>query len=75
MMKEVAIEDGEVSKVAAPRRGIRRGLSIVDFILRILAAVATLGAAVAMGQNEQTISFSTQFLVFRAEFDDLPTFV
>ena len=75
MMKEVAIEAGEVSKVAAPRGGIWRGLSIVDFILRILAAIATLAAAVAMGQNEQTLSFSIQFAVFRAEFDDLPTFV
>ncbi|KAJ1380711.1 Casparian strip membrane protein [Sesbania bispinosa] len=70
-MKGGSIEIGEVS----PRKGMRRGLSIMDFILRIMAAVATLGSAVAMGTTDQRLPFATAFIQFRAEYDDLPSFV
>ncbi|RDX58493.1 hypothetical protein CR513_62188, partial [Mucuna pruriens] len=74
-MKGGSIEVGEVSKGASPRKGVTRGLSIMDFILRIIAAVATLGSAVAMGSTNETLPFATPFIRFRAEFDDLPSFV
>nr|KYP45405.1 UPF0497 membrane protein 2 [Cajanus cajan] len=47
----------------------------MDFVLRIIAAVATLGSALAMGTTNETLPFATQFIRFRAEFDDLPSFV
>lgn len=74
-MKGVSIEVGEVSKDASQRKGVARGLSIMDFILRIIAAVATLGSALAMSTTNETLPFATQFIKFRAEFDDLPSLV
>ncbi|KAG5059471.1 hypothetical protein AAZX31_01G048500 [Glycine max] len=74
-MKGVSIEVGEVSKDASQRKGVARGLSIMDFILRIITAVATLGSALAMGTTNETLPFATQFIKFRAEFDDLPSLV
>ncbi|ESW25547.1 hypothetical protein PHAVU_003G045200 [Phaseolus vulgaris] len=70
-----SIEVGEASKGASPRKGVTRGLSVMDFVLRILAAVGTLGAALAMGTTNETLPFTTQFIKFRAEFDDLPSLV
>lgn len=75
-MKGGTVEAGEVIHKGVPqRKGMTRGLSIMDFILRIIAAVATLASAVAMGTTNETLPFATQFVRFRAEFDDLPTFV
>ncbi|KAK7307095.1 hypothetical protein VNO77_39851 [Canavalia gladiata] len=74
-MKGDSIEGGEVSKGASPKKGVRRGLSIMDFILRIIGGVATLGSALAMGTTNESLPFATQFIRFRAEFDDLPTLV
>ncbi|KZV35559.1 casparian strip membrane protein 1-like [Dorcoceras hygrometricum] len=54
--------------------GYKRGVSIFDLILRICAAAAALGAAVAMGTTQQTLPFFTQFFQFQASYDDLPTF-
>jgi len=74
-MKGSSIEVGEAIKGASPRKGVRRGLSIMDFVLRIVAAVATLGAALAMATTNETLPFATQFIKFRAQFDDLPSLV
>ncbi|KAJ1405821.1 Casparian strip membrane protein [Sesbania bispinosa] len=74
-MKVSVVEAGEISKGAVPRKGMRRGLSIMDFILRIFAAICTLGSALSMGTTRETLPFATQFVKFRAVFDDLPTFV
>ncbi|XP_059447585.1 casparian strip membrane protein 1-like [Corylus avellana] len=52
----------------------RRGLSIMDFILRLLAAAGTLASAVAMATTDQTLPFFTQFLQFTAQYNDIPTF-
>lgn len=51
-----------------------RGLAIVDFMVRLLAVAGTLGGAIVMASTEETLPFSTQFVRFRAEYDDLPTF-
>ncbi|XP_057759531.1 casparian strip membrane protein 1-like [Arachis stenosperma] len=72
MMKGSTIEGGGV---ISRRKGLARGLPIMDFILRIVAAVGTLAAAIAMGTTDETLPFATQFIRFRAEFDDLPSFV
>ncbi|XP_047336033.1 casparian strip membrane protein 1 [Impatiens glandulifera] len=51
-----------------------RALSIFDFIFRLVAIVATLVSAIAMGTTTETLPFVTQFIRFRAEYNDLPTF-
>ncbi|KAK4272709.1 hypothetical protein QN277_021226 [Acacia crassicarpa] len=59
----------------APRQaGWRRGMAIMDFILRLGALAAAIGAAAAMGTSDQTLPFSTQFFRFEASYDDFPTF-
>ncbi|KAJ4835397.1 hypothetical protein Tsubulata_010561 [Turnera subulata] len=60
------------AKSSVPK-GVNRGVSILDFILRILAFIATLGSAIAMATTNETLPFFTQFIRFRAEYDDLPT--
>lgn len=57
-----------------PRGGWKKGVAIIDFILRLGAIGAALGAAVLMGTNEQILPFFTQFLQFHAQWDDFPIF-
>ncbi|KAL3723288.1 hypothetical protein ACJRO7_035470 [Eucalyptus globulus] len=73
-MKAGGVEAGEVAKASAARYGINKGVAVLDFILRILAFVCTLGSAIAMGTTNETLPFFTQFIRFRARYDDLPTF-
>ncbi|KAL5739084.1 hypothetical protein ACOSQ2_028264 [Xanthoceras sorbifolium] len=75
-MKAGAIELGEakISGSTPTRNGVNKGVSILDFILRLLAFVGTLGSAIAMGTTNETLPFFTQSIRFRAEYDDLPTF-
>ncbi|XP_009610092.1 casparian strip membrane protein 1 [Nicotiana tomentosiformis] len=75
-MKAGALELGHASKVTAtvPQRGVNRGMSILDLFLRIIAIIATLGSAIAMGTTNETLPFFTQFIRFRAKYSDLPTF-
>ncbi|KAM7522572.1 hypothetical protein LguiA_012474 [Lonicera macranthoides] len=56
------------------RGGWKRGVAIFDFILRLSAIGAALGAATIMGTTDQTLPFFTQFFQFQASYDDLPTF-
>ena len=66
-----------VVSTAAPGQasgGVKRGLSIFDFVLRLGALGAALGAAAAMGTSDETLPFFTQFFQFEASYDDLPTF-
>ncbi|KAJ1408471.1 Casparian strip membrane protein [Sesbania bispinosa] len=65
-----------VSTKAAPlpTAGWRKGLAILDFILRLSAIGAALSAAAIMGNNEQILPFFTQFLQFHAQWDDFTTF-
>ncbi|KAL5582262.1 hypothetical protein UlMin_014704 [Ulmus minor] len=73
MVKAFAVELGE-AKSSFPRSGVSKGLSILDFILRLIAILGTLISAVAMGTTNETLPFVTRFIRFRAEYDDLPTF-
>lgn len=59
---------------SVPKGGINRGVSILDFILRIVAFIGTLGSAILMGTTNETLPFFTRFVRFRAEYNDLPTF-
>ncbi|KAJ6418751.1 hypothetical protein OIU84_002013 [Salix udensis] len=67
------IELGE-GKSSAPRAGVSRGMAILGFILRILAFIGTLASAISMATTNETLPFFTQFIRFRAEYNDLPTF-
>ncbi|KAH7851500.1 hypothetical protein Vadar_012536 [Vaccinium darrowii] len=67
-----AMELGAAAAVV--KGGMNRGLAIFDFILRLVAIVATLASAIAMGTTDETLPFFTQFIQFRAEYEDFPTF-
>lgn len=54
--------------------GWRRGLAVLDFLLRVLAFGPTLAAAIATGTSNETLSFFTQFFQFRASYADFPAF-
>ncbi|CAL4967064.1 unnamed protein product [Urochloa decumbens] len=64
---EVASASGGRSRAAS------RGLGVLDLILRFVAVIGTVGSAIAMGTTNQTLPFFTQFLRFKAQYDDLPT--
>lgn len=72
-MKADAIELG-VGKSSPKRGGLNRGVSILDFILRIVAILGTIGSAIAMATTNETLPFVTRFVRFRAEYNDLPMF-
>ncbi|KAL6342110.1 hypothetical protein AAG906_038590 [Vitis piasezkii] len=57
-----------------PKAGLKRGLAIFDFILRLSAIGAALAATTTMGTTDQTLPFFTQFFQFQASYDDLPAF-
>ncbi|XP_039035940.1 casparian strip membrane protein 1-like [Hibiscus syriacus] len=61
--------------VERPRREEKKGIAIGDFILRLCAMAATMGAAITVGIADQTLPFFTQFFQFQAQYDDLPTMV
>ncbi|KAK6139357.1 hypothetical protein DH2020_026903 [Rehmannia glutinosa] len=65
-------EEGPIEESKKLR--VSRGISILDLVLRIIAIFGTLGSAVAMGTTDETLPFSTQALIFQAQYDDIPTF-
>ncbi|XP_057950214.1 casparian strip membrane protein 3 [Malania oleifera] len=75
-MKAGPLELGQASRDAsAPKQGVNRCISILDFILRIVGIIGTLGSTIAMGTTNETLPFFTQFIRFKASYDDLPTFM
>ncbi|XP_058099934.1 casparian strip membrane protein 1-like isoform X1 [Magnolia sinica] len=72
----IALENGEASKalIGGSESGVNKGLSILDFIMRLLAIVGTLASAISMGTTDETLPFFTQFIQFKAQYDDLPSF-
>ncbi|XP_028795508.1 casparian strip membrane protein 1-like [Neltuma alba] len=70
------VEKGKAVAADAAARpgGSKKGLAIMDFILRLGAIAAALGAAATMGTAEQTLPFVTQFFQFEASYDSFPTF-
>ncbi|KAI4348932.1 hypothetical protein L6164_009593 [Bauhinia variegata] len=69
----VAKEKATVA-VAPKQGGWKKGVGIMDFILRLGAIAASLGAAATMGTSDETIPFFTQFFQFEASYDSFPTF-
>ncbi|KAM7269146.1 hypothetical protein ACFE04_024643 [Oxalis oulophora] len=69
---EGSVQKSEVSKEISHSSRLNRGLSVLDFILRIIAALGTFASAIVMGTTNQTLPFGTQSLQFRAEWKDLP---
>lgn len=65
-----------VTTKATKIRNIRgkKGLAIIDIVLRLGAGSAALAAAYISGNTEQILPFFTQFFQFHAQYNDLPTF-
>nr|P0DI55.1 RecName: Full=Casparian strip membrane protein 4; Short=LjCASP4 [Lotus japonicus] len=69
------VAKGKAVLVAAPRPGgWKKGIAIVDFVLRLGAVAAALGAATTMATADQTLPFFTQFFQFEASYDSFTTF-
>ncbi|CAK9186071.1 unnamed protein product [Ilex paraguariensis] len=73
-MKAGALEPGQAAMGSTPQPGVNRGVAVLDFIFRIIAIIATLGSAIAMGTTDESLPFFTQFIRFRAKYNDLPMF-
>ncbi|KAJ4724935.1 CASP-like protein [Melia azedarach] len=58
-----------------PRGGSKKGIAILDFILRLFAIAAAIGATATMGAADQQLPFFTQFFQFEAQYDDFEVFV
>ncbi|KAF7151330.1 hypothetical protein RHSIM_Rhsim02G0095500 [Rhododendron simsii] len=56
------------------RGGYKRGIAIVDFILRLSTLAVAIAATAIMGTTDQTLPFFTQFFQFQASYDDLWAF-
>ncbi|KAL6528946.1 hypothetical protein OROMI_028832 [Orobanche minor] len=67
---------GKAVLVTAPARpgGWKKGIAIMDFILRLGAIAAALGAAATMRMSDQTLTFFTQFFQFEASYDSFTAF-
>lgn len=74
MTKAVRLEEGlDGSKVVVPV-GSNKAVSVMDLVARLVGITGTLGAAIAMGTNEQTLPFFTRFVRFDAQYDDFRSF-
>ncbi|KAF4355246.1 hypothetical protein G4B88_028282 [Cannabis sativa] len=68
----------KVPMLAHPKnenKGWKKGIAITDFVLRLGALAAALGAAATMGMSDETLPFFTQFFQFEASYDDMPAFM
>ncbi|PIN22609.1 hypothetical protein CDL12_04677 [Handroanthus impetiginosus] len=69
------VELGAKDSGSAAKAGrANRGVAVLDFILRLVGLIATLASAIAMATTDESLPFFTQFIRFRAEYNDLPTF-
>ncbi|KAF7823212.1 casparian strip membrane protein 5 [Senna tora] len=72
--KAIVVVSTKASPLPTPPGRWKKGLAITDFILRLGAIGATMGAAALMGTNEQMLPFFTQFLEFHAQWNEFPMF-
>lgn len=63
-----------VTSNSEERGRMKKGVGIIDFVLRLGAIVSALAAAATMGTSDQSLPFFTQFFQFEASYDDMPTF-
>jgi hypothetical protein len=54
--------------------GWKKGIAIMDFVLRLGAIAASLAATITMATSDQILPFFTQFLQFEASYDSFSTF-
>ncbi|KAM3010930.1 hypothetical protein FF2_029693 [Malus domestica] len=64
----------KVTKIRTKGGGWKKGLAIIDIVLRLGAGSAAVAAAYTAGNTEQILPFFTQFFQFHAQYNDLPTF-
>ncbi|KAM1394097.1 hypothetical protein ACFX1Q_030004 [Malus domestica] len=64
----------KVTKIRTMGGGWKKGLAIIDIVLRLGAGSAAVAAAYTAGNTEQILPFFTQFFQFHAQYNDLPTF-
>ncbi|KAK4393130.1 Casparian strip membrane protein 6 [Sesamum angolense] len=67
---EVSEPEEAAPKTPPPNRGISK----LDFVMRIVAAISIMGSAIAVGTANHTLSFFNQFIRFKTQYQDLPTF-
>ncbi|KAL9424197.1 hypothetical protein AB3S75_036138 [Citrus x aurantiifolia] len=67
-------EAGEASRDEISTHEMNKGISILDLILRTVAAAGTFGSAIAMGTTNETLTVFPQFTQVRVEYDDHPSF-
>ncbi|XP_058747964.1 casparian strip membrane protein 2-like [Vicia villosa] len=62
--------------IASPQKpgGWKKGIAIMDFILRLGAIASSLGASITMATSDQILPFFTQFFQFEASYDSFTTF-
>ncbi|MED6112620.1 hypothetical protein PIB30_063220 [Stylosanthes scabra] len=62
--------------IGAPKRagGWKKGVAIIDFILRLGAIASAFGAAATMAMADEVLPFFTQFLKFEASYDNFTAF-
>ncbi|CAN6577354.1 hypothetical protein C1H46_022528 [Malus baccata] len=63
-----------MAPVKEGKGGMKRGMAIIDLVLRSGAIVSALAAAATMGTSDQNLPFFTQFFQFEASYDDMPSF-
>lgn len=67
-------EAGEASRDEISAHEMNKGISVLDLILRNIAAAGTFGSAIAMGTTDETLTVFPQFTQVRAEYNDHPSF-
>lgn len=53
---------------------MKKGVAIMDFVLRLGALASALAAAAIMGTSDQSLPFFTQFFQFELSYDDMSAF-
>ncbi|XP_057769518.1 casparian strip membrane protein 1-like [Salvia miltiorrhiza] len=68
-------ENGSAQEETPPPPPPSRGMSLVDLILRIVAAVSTMGSAIAVATTSRSIPSFDNFIHFTSrQYQDFPTF-
>lgn len=68
-------ESGEEETPPPPPPPPTKGLSLIDLIMRIVAAVSTMGSAIAVATTSQTLPSVAAFIHFNSrQYQDFPTF-
>lgn len=72
-MEKGSSEAQEKSKILPPPSVANTWISLLDVVVRIVAVLGTLVSAVAMATTDETLVSITQFTIFTAKYNDLPS--